>query len=65
MKRFALILSVFLLLTGCCGDKQEKSMSITVNLRYTVTDGNAVKFAEEMISGGTTPTPGGGDGDEG
>ena len=40
-------------------------MSITVNLRYTGTDGNAVKFAEEMISGGMTPTPGGSDGDEG
>ena len=53
MKRFALILSVFLLLAGCSGDKQEKSMSITVNLRYTGTDGNAQKFAEEMISSGT------------
>ena len=53
MKRFALILSVFLLLTGCSGDKQEKSMSITVNLRYTGTNGNARKFAEEMISSGT------------
>ena len=27
-------------------------MSITVNLYYTGTDGNARKFAEEMISGG-------------
>ena len=53
MKRFALILSVFMLLVGCLGDKQEKSMSITVNLRYTGTDGNARKFAEEMISSGT------------
>ena len=53
MKRFALILSLFLLLVGCQGDKQEKSMSITVNLRYTGTDGNARKFAEEMISSGT------------
>ena len=50
------LLSAFLLLVGCCGDKQdkqEKSMSITVNLRYTGTDGNARKFAEEMISSGT------------
>ncbi|MBE6260595.1 MAG: antibiotic biosynthesis monooxygenase [Prevotella sp.] len=28
-------------------------MSITVNLRYTGADGNARKFAEEMISSGT------------
>ena len=53
MKRFALILSVFFLLVGCNGDKQEKRMSITVNLRYTGIDGNARKFAEEMISSGT------------
>ena len=53
MKHFILILFTFLLLIGCCGDKQEKSMSITVNLRYTGTDGNARKFAEEMVSSGT------------
>ena len=53
MKHFILILSAFMLLVGCSGDKQEKSMSITVNLRYTGTDGNARKFAEEMISSGT------------
>ena len=53
MKRFTLILSLILLLVGCQGDKPEKSMSITVNLRYTGTDGNARKFAEEMISSGT------------
>lgn len=28
-------------------------MAITVNLRYTGTNGNARKFAEEMISSGT------------
>ena len=28
-------------------------MAITVNLKYTGKDGNARKFAEEMISGGT------------
>ena len=28
-------------------------MSITVNLRYTGTDGNARKFAEEMTASGT------------
>ena len=48
-----LLLSAFLLLVGCYGEKQEKNMSITVNLRYTGTDGNARKFAEEMISSGT------------
>ena len=50
MRRFSWILSTLLLLVGYCGDKQEQSMSITVNLRYTGTDGNARKFAEEMIS---------------
>ena len=53
MKHFISILFAFLLLVGCCGEKQEKSMSITVNLRYTGIDGNARKFAEEMISSGT------------
>ena len=51
-----LLLSTILLLVGCCGDKQdqqEQNMSITVNLRYTGTDGNARKFAEEMVSSGT------------
>ena len=48
-----LLLSFFLLLVGCSGDKQNKDMSITVNLRYTGSDGNARKFAEEMISSGT------------
>ena len=51
--KISLLLSAFLLLVGCSGDKQEKSMSITVNLRYTGIDGNARKFAEEMISSGT------------
>ena len=53
MKHFISILFAFLLMVGCNGDKQEKSMSITVNLRYTGTDGNARKFAEEMVSSGT------------
>ena len=53
MKHFISILFAFLLMVGCNGDKQEKGMSITVNLRYTGTDGNAQKFAEEMISSGT------------
>ena len=53
MKKIVLMLSVFLLFVGCSGDKQEKNMSITVNLRYTGVDGNAKKFAEEMVSSGT------------
>ena len=53
MKKIVLMLSVFLLLIGCNGDKQERNMSITVNLRYTGVDGNAKKFAEEMLSSGT------------
>ena len=43
----------FLLLLGCSNNKQTDNMAITVNLRYTGTDGNALKFAEEMISSGT------------
>ncbi len=43
----------FLLLAGCSNNQQTNNMAITVNLRYTGTDGNALKFAEEMISSGT------------
>ena len=53
---FILLLLAILLLVGCKCDKQDKheqNMSITVNLRYTGTYGNARKFAEEMISSGT------------
>ena len=54
MKQITYLIILFaFLLVGCCGEKQEKSMSITVNLRYTGTDGNARKFAEEMVSSGT------------
>lgn len=51
--RIGTILSAVLLLAGCCGNNQEKSMDITMNLRYTGTDGSARKFVEEMISSGT------------
>ena len=51
--RLGIILSAILLIAGCCSDNQEKDMAITVNLRYTGVDGNARKFAEEMISSGT------------
>ena len=54
MKQLIMMLSAFLLLVGCSGDnKKQDNMPITVNLRYTGTDGNARKFAEEMISSGT------------
>ena len=54
MKQISCLLILFaFLLVGCSEDRQEKSMSITVNLRYTGTDGNARKFAEEMVSSGT------------
>ena len=41
------------LILQACHPKQEAAMSITVNLRYTGTDGSARAFAEEMISSGT------------
>ena len=54
MKRFFILaFSSFLLLAGCGNNKQADNMAITVNLRYTGTDGNALKFAEEMVSSGT------------
>lgn len=43
----------FLLLAGCDNNQKENSMAITVNLRYSGVDGNARKFAEEMITSGT------------
>ena len=43
----------FLLLVGCSTNRQTDNMAITVNLRYTGTEGNARKFAEEMIISGT------------
>ena len=48
-----MVFAALLLLTGCGNDKQAHNMAITVNLRYTGVDGNALKFAEEMISSGT------------
>ena len=54
MSRFIIVtFAAFLLLAGCSNDKQANNMAITVNLRYTGVDGNALKFAEEMISSGT------------
>ncbi|MBR5715485.1 MAG: antibiotic biosynthesis monooxygenase [Bacteroidales bacterium] len=63
MKQAFFILSAILLLTGCIKIKHEQyqdqnqeqtqNMPITVNLRYTGTNGNAWKFAEEMMFSGT------------
>ena len=50
---FILTFVSFLLLAGCGNNKQTNNMAITVNLRYTGTEGNARKFAEEMVSSGT------------
>ena len=53
MKHIVITILAAVLMTGCCGNKQEKDMPITVNIRYTGANGNALKFAEEMISSGT------------
>ena len=54
MTRFYLLFfAAFLLLVGSSNHQQKNDMAITVNLRYTGTDGNALKFAREMISSGT------------
>ena len=50
---FILTFMSFLLLAGCGNNKQADNMAITVNLRYSGVDGNARRFAEEMISSGT------------
>ena len=42
-----------LVLPSCRNNNQGKAMPITANLRYTGVDGNALKFAQEMISSGT------------
>ena len=53
MKRALFILMSMALILQACHPKQETAMSITVNLRYTGTDGSARACAEEMISSGT------------
>ena len=40
-------------LPSCRNNNQGETVPITVNLRYSGVDGNALKFAEEMISSGT------------
>ena len=53
MKHIVITILAAVLMTGCYGNKQEKDMPITVNIRYTGANGNALKFAEEMIASGT------------
>ena len=53
MKRALFILISMALILQACHPTQEAAMCITVNLRYTGTDGRARAFAEEMISSGT------------
>ena len=53
MKHIVITILAAVLMTGCNGNKQEKDMPITVNIRYTGANGNALKFAEEMIASGT------------
>ena len=49
-----MIAAACILMTGCSGNvKEAVDMPITVNLRYTGTNGNARAFAEEMMSSGT------------
>ena len=48
-----LILAFSLLLTGCVNNKQAEPMPITISLRHTGINDNALKFAKEMISSGT------------
>ncbi len=53
MKHILTTLLTAVLLAACCGDNNEKEMPITVNIKYTGVDGNALKFAKEMTASGT------------
>lgn len=41
-KYLIILLLTAIMFVGCCGTKQEKNMTITVNIRYTGTDGSAL-----------------------
>lgn len=54
MKASIMTAAACLLITGCGANMKETvDMPITVNLRYTGTNGSARAFAEEMMSSGT------------
>ena len=52
-KMIILLVAMAVVLPSCRNNNQGETMPITVNLRYSGVDGNALKFAEEMISSGT------------
>ena len=52
-KMIILLVAMAVVLPSCRNNNQGETMPITVNLRYSGVDGNARKFAEEMISSGT------------
>ena len=52
-KMIILLVAMVVVMPSCRNNNQGETMPITVNLRYTGVDGNARKFAEEMISSGT------------
>lgn len=53
MRPITILAALLLVLAGCSNNHPENDMNITVNLRYTGTNGSAKAFAEEMISSGT------------
>ena len=53
MKHILTTLLATVLLAACCGNNNEKEMPITVNIKYSGANGNALKFAEEMVASGT------------
>lgn len=51
MRHVVTTILVLVLMASCSGDNN-KDMPITVNIRYSGVDSNALKFAEEMVSSG-------------
>ena len=52
-KMIILLVAMVVVMPSCRNNNPGEAMPLTVNLRYTGVDGNARKFAEEMISSGT------------